>query len=147
MIGLVLGLILIMLLSGCATAPNGVQRGVLHVVNQSDTVSTTVTNGVTNIVSISNASKQGFIKPHLSLWGLIFGDSPTPTAIPSEQSVKEGQSAPQITVVESPYPQNPYGLHGGYGGGYGYPSYPYTRIYYNGGGYRTLFGHRYRSNN
>lgn len=135
-------LILLALCVGCATAP-GTQRDVVNVVNRSDTITLTSTNGPTNIVSVSNVSQQGFIKPRWSVWGLIFGDSPTPTAVPSQYSTQNGQPVQQV-IVESPYPYNPYGYGGYYGGGYGY-GYPYRSVYYGGGGERTLFGYRFRT--
>lgn len=138
--------VLLVFFTGCATTG---QRGVVNVVNRSDTTTTTFTNGPTNVVSVSNASQQGFFKPRWSIWGLIFGDSPTPTAVPSRYSVENGQPPAPIVVVEQPYPYNPYGYgYGGsyYGGGYGYGGYPYRRVYYGEGGQsRTLFGYQFKS--
>lgn len=104
-----------------------------------NTTSSVTTTG-TNVSSVVNTQTQSFLKPQRrwSVLGLLIGEKdPISTSVPSGQSVQQGYPAPQITVVESPYPYNPYG--------YGYGS-PYRSMYSGyGSSEKRLFGYRFHS--
>lgn len=96
-----------------------------------------VTTTGTNTSSVVNTQVQTFLKPQRrwSVLGLLIGEKdPISTSVPSGQSVQQGYPAPQITVVESPYPY-----------GYGYRS-PYQPVYSGyGSSEKRLFGYRFKS--